>query len=156
MDTKINLPQVYVPFFLDENCILMCVHKDEREKSSYLLVCLFFPPSIPDATSGDFIQEYFWMAAIDVYDSLRIFALLEIRVPPNCILISLSFASTRGASLLAALAHTWLMYAENIVSRCLTTFRRVQSSTRSPREKTKRHSRYFNNKKESEGKEFRF
>lgn len=74
MDTRINLSEV--PVCLDENCILMCVHKDERaraEKSCRSFACLsFLPPfHIPDAqASEDFIQKYFWMAAIDVYRAL--------------------------------------------------------------------------------------
>lgn len=42
MDTRINLSQV--PFFLDENCILMCVHKDERKSRPS---CLFVFSSCP-------------------------------------------------------------------------------------------------------------
>lgn len=66
-----------VPFFPDENCILMCVHKDERKsRPSCLFVFSSWPPfrCAAGATGADFVQEYFWMAAIDVYGSLRRFA----------------------------------------------------------------------------------
>lgn len=95
MDTRINLSQV--PFFLDENCILMCVHKNERKsRPSCLFVFSSCPPSHSRCNrSKNFVSKYFWMAAIDVYGFLRRFAVLEdLRVSCNCIFISLSFVST--------------------------------------------------------------
>jgi len=45
MDTRINVPQV--PFFLDENCILMCVHKDERKSRPSCLFVFSFCSPVP-------------------------------------------------------------------------------------------------------------
>lgn len=129
MDMRINLSEV-PRFCLDENCILMCVHKDESARGKLVsFFCLFvFSPSlsppfhIPDAQAGeDFVQKYFWTAAHWCLPGfLRRFALLEIRVSSNCIFISLPFVSTRrekGETIFSASwlrSHTWLMYANDI------------------------------------------
>lgn len=105
-----------------------------------LLACLSFllRPSSPSSPSTpfcspmrdrrDFIQKYFWMAAIDVCGALRRFALLEIRVSSNCVFISCFFclnqrdrsfwlSSPLSFSLLFLCSHTRLTYAKNIIPR---------------------------------------
>lgn len=126
MDTRINLSQV--PFFLDENCILMCVHKDERKsRSSCLFVFSSCPPSHSRCNrSKNFVLKYFWMAAIDVYGFLRRFAVLEIG-ECRAIVYLFPFLLSQLAKrdiycILAALSHTINVCQEYIIPRCLTIF----------------------------------
>lgn len=121
MDTRINLLEIPP----DENCILMCVHKDEREKSSFLLVCLFLLPSISRCNQRGFRPEIFldgshWCLRlpkkIRLVGECSSVVQLYIYFPFFCFELEETISSTSWLP-----SYTWLTYAKNIIPRCLTT-----------------------------------